>query len=221
MSNGVLVDNDVALKISCYSLVSQALRAITIDGSPPAMLGVARFVIRGRLSRARNVVDVERASAAFEQLMQVVTLLEPDESELALAADFEAEANRNNLELDGGESQLLAILIIRAYRLLLTGDKRAIAAMATVAPEQATGRVACLEQLMAHIIGDVGAAAVRVVVCSEPNADRTLTLCCSCGRQTAPAEDDILAALASYAGHTNHVASGILLPGFDLVAVST
>jgi hypothetical protein len=220
MASAVLVDNDVALKIACYSLVDETLKATTVGDVPPAMLGVARFVIRGRLARARDIVDAERACAAFERLLQASSLVEPDEGELAFAADLEAEAIRRDVELDGGESQLLAILATRGCRLLLTGDKRAIAAVAGIALEQVARRIACLEQLIAHIIGMVGATAVRTAVCSEPTTDRAITLCFSCGEQTAPVDGDLLAALASYAGHVDRAAPGMLLPGPDLAALA-
>ena len=36
---------------------------------PPAMLGVGRFVVRGRLARAPNIADRARATAAFERML--------------------------------------------------------------------------------------------------------------------------------------------------------
>lgn len=220
MPERVLVDNDVVLKIACYSLVDEAVAATTVGGVPPAMLGVGRFVIRGRLTRPRNIADVARAGAAFERLLQAVSLVEPNEAEVSLAADLEAEANRRDLDLDGGESQLLAILVTRACRLLVTGDKRAIVAMAIVAPARAAARIACLEQLIAHIVGIIGSAAVRAGVCAEPGADRAVALCFGCSGRSAPTDDDSLAALASYAGHLDRAAPGVLLPGPDLAALA-
>lgn len=216
MPEHVLVDNDVALKIACYTLVDEAVAATSIDGVPPAMLGVGRFVIRGRLARARNITDAARAGAAFERLLRATSLVEPNDAEIALAAEFEAEANRGNLELDSGESQLLAILVTRACRLLVTGDKRAIVSMAIVAPVHASARIACLEQLIAHIVGAIGSMAVRAGVCAEPGADRAVTLCFSCGSPAAPADGDVLAALISYVGHLDRAAPGVLLPGAEL-----
>ena len=118
MPERVLIDNDVLLKISCYTLVDEAVAATTVANVPPAMLGVGRFVVRSRLTRARNLTNAARASAAFERLLKAVSIVEPNEAEVTLAADLEAEANRRELDLDSGESQLLAILILRACRLL-------------------------------------------------------------------------------------------------------
>lgn len=219
MSKQVLLDNDVVLKIACYSLVSEILAAITIEGTTPGMLGVGRFVIKSRLGRARGIADVESAKAAFERMLEEVSLLEPDYSELEIAAELEAEANRRNLELDGGECQLLAILTNRACRVLVTGDKRAIAAMTVVAPEMAADRIGCLEQVMAHLVQLGGVDAVRTRVCTEPGVDRAISVCFSCSHGPTR-QEEVLAGLASYIGYLNKKAPGLLLPGCDLSALA-
>lgn len=216
MPERVLLDNDVVLKVACYALADETLAATTIDDVLPAMLGVGRFFVRNRLARASNIVDPARAAAAFERMLAAMTLAEPDDAEMAVAADLEAEAIRRDLELDGGESQLLAILANRACSLLVTGDKRAIAAMAVVAAAEAAGRVACLEQLMAHVVGVVGSVAVRAAVCSEPGVDRAITGCFGCSMATEPGDPGVLAGLASYVRHLDKAAPGTLLVGDDL-----
>ena len=214
MPERVLLDNDVVLKVACYALVEETVAAATIDDIPPAMLGVGRFVVRGRLARAPKIADRARATAAFERMLAAMSLVEPDDAEMAAAADLEAEANRLDLELDGGESQLLAILANRACKLLITGDKRAIAAMATVGV--AGGRVACLEQLMAHIVTGTGAAVARARVCAEAQVDRAITACFGCSTAAPPRDEDMLDGLASYSAHLDRTAPGVLLPGTDL-----
>jgi len=220
MPDCVLVDNDVVLKACCFNLADEAVTATTVRGIPPAMLGVGKYVVRGRLCRARNIVDRERANAEFERFSQAASFLEPDEAELILAADLEAEASRLNLELDGGESQLLAILVVRGCRLLLTGDKRAITAISVIATEMAKARIACFEQLISHITRMLGSAAVRLKVCSEPDADRASSLCFSCSRELGPGDAEVLAALASYIGDVDRNAPGILISGTDLGALA-
>lgn len=213
MPEQVLLDNDVVLKVTCYALAAEMI-AVTTTDLPPAMLGVGRFVIQSRLNRASNVADVDRAKGAFDQFLMTVALLEPDDEELTLAADLEAEANRRDLELDGGESQLLAILARRACRLLITGDKRAVAAMAVVAPRLAGNRIASLEQLMVRLVHSMGFEAVRLQVCSEPAVDRAITSCfaCSADRVTG---DDVLAGLSSYIRHMDRNSPGMLIRDFD------
>lgn len=210
MPEQVLLDNDVVLKVACYALVTESLAAMTSNGTPLGMLGVGRFVIRGRLERAKNIADRDRARAALERMLAAVEMLEPTEDELALAADLEAEASRQGLELDGGESQLLAIVARRNFHCLLTGDKRAISAMAAVAMALAAGRILCLEQLMVRIVAAVGADAVRPQVCAEPRVDRALTACFGCARDAVP-HADVVDGLTSYVNHLERTAPGVLM----------
>lgn len=216
MSEPVLLDNDVVLKVASYSLADEVLAVTTVNDTPPAMLGVGRFVIRNRLSRATNIADAARATVAFDRMLAAMTLVEPDEREMEAAADLEAAAIRRDLELDGGESQLLAILANRACSLLVTGDKRAIAAMAIVAAAEAGSRVACLEQLVAHVVAVNGTQVIQSRICAEPNVDRAITNCFACSSPVPPGEDDVLAGLASYTGHLDRSAPGVLIAGNDL-----
>jgi hypothetical protein len=216
MPERVLLDNDVVLKAASYALADETLAVTTIDETPPAMLGVGRFVVRNRLARASNIANPARATAAFERMLAAMVLVEPDDAEMAAAADLEAEAIRRDLELDGGESQLLAVLANRACSLLVTGDKRAIAAMAVVAATETAGRIACLEQLMAHVVGVVGSVAVRAAICAEPGVDRAITACFGCSMANEPDEQGVLTGLASYVRDLDGRAPGVLLAGDDL-----
>jgi hypothetical protein len=220
MGEHVLIDNDIALKISCYTLCTEMLVVATINGDPPSLLGVARFVVRRRLMRAANIRNKRAASAAFEDLLSSVGAIEPNEMELTIAADLEAEAVSRNLEFDVGESQLLAVLVNRGCDLLLSGDKRAIAAMATVAPVEAYGRVGCLEQLIGEIVHLIGASAVRPSVCAEPVVDKAIAICFACSSAAAPGEENLFEGLASYIGHLARTAPGVLLEGCNLQAIS-
>jgi hypothetical protein len=220
MRERVLVDNDIALKIACYALCAEMLAVATINGDPPSLLGVARFVIRRRLTRAANIANKQAASAAFGDLLRSMVTIEPNEMELTIAADLEAEAVRRNLEFDIGESQLVAVLANRGCDLLLTGDKRAIAAMAIIAPAEACGRVACLEQLLGEIVRRIGAGRIRTQVCDEPGVDEAITACFACASTAAPSGDDVLGGLASYIGHLARSAPGVLVDCNDLRAIA-
>lgn len=216
MTDRVLVDNDIALKIACFSLVEKMLTATTHNGVGPGMLGVSQFVIGRRLARSSSITDRARATAAFQQLLTAVALLEPNDAELTLAAEFEAEATRLDLELDVGESQLLAMLLNQPCRLLLTGDKRAIRAIAAMGVVGAKERIGCLEQLVAHLVQLDGFADVRANICTEPQADRTISICFNCMREEMEPEE-ALEGLESYINHLKSVAPDVLLPRIDLM----
>lgn len=67
--------------------------------------------------------------------------------------EFEEQAFAKAFEFDTGESQLVAILLTRNFPLLLTGHKRAIAALAGIGLNDVNGRIACLEQLVSLLLG--------------------------------------------------------------------
>lgn len=195
---GVLVDNDIIIKVAAYGLGEQFVRAATILDHAPSMLGVGRFVVRDRLLRGDRLKDNKRASEHFEAVLECLATAEPTETEVEQAAAFEAAAARANLEFDTGESQLLAMLITRGSTLLITGDKRAIVAVPQICGELADGRIACFEQFVATSINELGATAVREAVCREPQADIAATNCCACASFGEPNSDEIIAGLCSY-----------------------
>lgn len=92
MPSGALLDNDVVLKTCCYAAVDDMLGCLGQVG-PVAVLGAARFVLASRIAKARNIVNKASATAALGALLAAAATVEPDSSEIALAADFEAEAS--------------------------------------------------------------------------------------------------------------------------------
>lgn len=217
---GALVDNDVIIKVAAYGLEEQFVQLTTVLGTAPSILGVGRFVIRDRLTQKRRLNDSARAIAHFEILMRSLALLEPTDAELEQAAAFEAAAVRANLEFDTGESQLLAMLLARRAKLLVTGDKRAIVAVTEVCGDAADGRIACFEQVVTTTIKAVGVAPVRGAVCGEPRADQATTNCCACSSSNDPSMEDVIAGLKSYINDLRTKAGGVLYVEDDLLALA-
>ncbi len=214
MADLVLLDNDVVLKTACFSLEQEMLEALSPSGASPSMLGVGRYVVTNKIDRSSRIQSAETAKAALGAILKQISFLEPDESELAIAADFEAEARRINLELDGGESQLLAILINRSGKLMVTGDKRAIRAISVVGDGKVTECIGCFEQLIAHLVLNYWIPSTRDRVCAEPNVDRAISICFSCtSDETEPPL--ILNALTSYIESLRKEAPKVLVPGED------
>ncbi|WP_427791820.1 hypothetical protein [Brevundimonas diminuta] len=209
MSDLVLLDNDVALKISCYSLVDEFFATTRSGASSTSMLGVGKYVIRNRVDRTSKIVDRDRARRAVEYLLSSISLIEPSDNELEAAAALEAKATMQGLELDSGESQLLAIMAHRGHELLITGDKRAIKAMAIVAIEASSNRVACLEQLFGWMIAACTLDQIRGAVCKEPSVDQAITICFGCS-QCSSVDFNVAEALSSYIRHLDGEAPGVL-----------
>lgn len=220
MKVGALIDNDVVLKVAAYRLGSELVDAATFCGLPPAMLGVGKFVVLSRIEKAKSVTDQTDVLKCFDDLLRQIILLEPSPEEVAVAAEFESAANRLNLELDGGESQLLAILLARSAVTLITGDKRAIKAIAVVGAGKADKRIACLEQLMATILERVCHHKIRERICGESRADKTLTICFACASAVVTTKAEVLDALGSYVSYLRKDAPETLVDGLSLSTLS-
>jgi len=179
-----LVDNDVLLKGACYRLFSHP---ITTDCAVNRIgyLAAAKFVLSKRIRQARLRGDAVEVEAELVSFLAKHEAIETTAEEQTLAAALEAMAQDIPVNLDAGESQLLAVLALRTLPALITGDKRAIIAIerlldATAELAQVIGRVTCLEQLVRHAIINSNASAIQEAICREPDVDRALSICFSC-----------------------------------------
>lgn len=211
MTLEALVDNDVIMKLALFRLLPDLLR---LPEAPRnlGILGVARFVIGRRLARIGDV----QVTADFVAFLDAAQGLEPSNPELALATELEEYAAVMGVELDVGESQLLAIAVLRGQPTVVTGDKRAIAAAAAISstfPELLAlcGRIVCLEQLIMRFCRDLGEAEVRSRICQQPAADTALRIAFSCSSPDGSGEVEV--AVQSYVESIRATAASLLYPG--------
>ncbi len=194
----VLLDNDVIFKLSCYGLHEELENFLNDRGGIPGVLTVALFVLTRHLKRSQRIADRTRAKAKFRRIVLMCQRIEPTPDEIAVALSLEEQAQVEGLQLDAGESQLLAILVSRQVPLLLTGDKRAIAAIERLRiAEDAQGRLACLEQLFHCFLDSENKQDIRDAICRESQVDKSLAICFSCGSGTA-SRSSIYEGLRSY-----------------------
>lgn len=184
------VDNDVVLKIASYGVRS----IVWPDaGRETGVLVAARFVIESAIARGRGR-DKTRAVAELRAFLQDATPLEPTSAEVQAALSIEQAAQRAHLQLDAGESQLCAIVLARAMRLLQTGDKRAVHSLEQLLPTvdelaPLCGRVLSLEQAMLAALSDgTRFDAMSAALCAEPDIDKALSICFGCYGIGAPLE---------------------------------
>jgi hypothetical protein len=208
-----LADNDILYKGSCYQLLDSLIGESRAD---VGVLGAARFVLRRKIEKAPLFGSRADAIAVLEAFVADAEVIEPTDDEQALAAALELRAQHEGLPFGSGESQLCAVLVSRDVSELLTGDKRAIAALERLLDMESRlgpvgGRVRCLEQLVCRMIDRAGLESVREPICREPHVDRSLTICFSCGND-APSSDSIRDGLASYIGDVREGAGRILAP---------
>jgi hypothetical protein len=212
MAEAFILDSDVLLKACRYDLVDQLLNATRLSERRPAIVAAARYPLRRRAERQ----DRTRPGVAARMSVILASLewIEPDSAELVVAAELEEAAMRAALALDAGESLLFAIVFANAAMLGLTGDKRAIAALAKVRPHDNHRRFACFEQLLATMLIAGGQAEILPRICAEPDVDRSACLCFAC-HSAPPDTAAILTALSSYIEALRADAPFILLPGTD------
>jgi hypothetical protein len=184
MMPDLLIDNDVLIKCSCYSVLDQ-LRGPSDRPRDVAVLGAARFVVGRYLERHGIIHNRSAAQRHFQQYLSTVIVLEPTVEELSLASEIEEKALLLGLDLDSGESQLCAIAIFRGPSLLLTGDKRAIAGAERLRANIGEmslleGRLVCLEQAIMGVAERIGISTIRVQICAEAAVDKSLSICFEC-----------------------------------------
>jgi hypothetical protein len=208
------VDNDVLLKAVSYGIEASVWPE---SDDPPdlAVLGAARYVVGGYLAR----VDLirEDPDRALGELLGRAEELEPTDPELAFAAEIERAAQDRGLELDGGESQLAAIILERGLRTLETGDKRAIAAFEQLttnvgALADLAGRLRCLEQIIHRLASQEEFDGRATAICGAPAVDKSLTICFSCHSGGA-GRDSALEALLQYIEEIRGQAPSLLEAG--------
>jgi hypothetical protein len=218
MTEGIYLDVDVVLKMCTFLFPDELVKATTLKDVPPAILGVASFTLRSHVKRSRTIRNRAAVQTCLDKILSVLQLVEPLEEEVKLAAELEELALEFDLEFDAGESQLFAMLMKRDSPLLLTGDKRAIKAVAEIVPRQVCERVACLEQLILQTISTTGHDLFRRNVCSEREADRAVTTCFSCSSNTVTI-DDVREGLLSYISDVRGYAGRVLVSSDDLSAI--
>jgi hypothetical protein len=212
-----LVDNDILFKAACFGLFEELIpRRYQLRETSVGILGAARYVIPKKIEKNVQAKIATAAKAAFQAFVDTAEIIEPTEEEQLMAADFELAAQRAAVALDSGESQLCAVLIVRALRLLLTGDKRAICALEQLLDTDTrltalAGKVTCLEQLVLEPLSAENYSKFRTAVCWETAVDKTLSICFSCKAEEATFESTA-AGLKSYINDLRSQADRILAP---------
>lgn len=179
------VDNDILHKGACFGLLNEVIGAIPAELAEIGILGAARFVVRAKITRAKLARGPEPATQALDAVVERAMVLEPTGEEERFAAELEYTAQLASLNLDEGESLLCAIVVLRVWSWLVTGDKRAVGGLETVLRGQGridklAGKVLCLEQLLLRLLSLGNPNDIRRTICIEPNVDRAVAICFSC-----------------------------------------
>lgn len=187
------LDNDVLLKGVSYGILDPLLAALPAGPYEHGILGTAKYVLPKALKK-RSPERLDRALQELQASFTKLEILEPDEQEVQLAAQLEFEAQKQSLSLHSGECLLIAMLIRRELRHVLTGDRNAVSALhearATMpfGDGNLAGRFVCFEQAMLHYAIHVGWSNVKVEICAERGVDTQMRICFSCSSPEATAD---------------------------------
>ena len=223
MPDGSILDNDVLIKACCYSVTAETMEVLAPFGAV-SVLGVARFATPKQVRKSSRIADKVAAESLLRQMLAAVGTVEPTSVEIGFAATLEQLALERGLPLDGGEGQILAVIVHRTDTMMITGDKRAIASVPAVLEAAGIagtcdGRVACLEQLLSAVLLRTGHVELRRRVCAEREVDKAMTSVFSCHGMAEVREEDVLEGLASYVGHLRASTDPLLHPGMALSVV--
>lgn len=154
MVSTLLVDNDVLIKLAHWGLLERLAPSLGAQANQVAALESLQF--RARRADKKLFSDAEVAQSLANFLGQTTSVPVADLAEL--------EQLQGIVGLDAGEVALVAACLSDPEALLITGDKRAIAALVASCPpkivERLCGRVICLEQLMVCMANQGSSAVV-------------------------------------------------------------
>lgn len=173
MPRRVLLDNDAMLKLSQYGLLDSALAVLGTDVEAVRVLNTARYSLLPTNNRLKRCKD-EAAANRLEAFLEKATPINTDN----LDADT-LDALTSFQGIDPGEAVLFAAASSDTNALLVTGDKRAIAALSSnyglsQITSKLEGRIYSLEAIVALLVKK-DFELTQHFVRQQPQVDKALT----------------------------------------------
>lgn len=189
-SRRLVVDVDALVKLAHWGLLGELEGAIGIPPERQATLESIRF----RAARRDRKLFHDAAVADYLAIAL-------SHFGAAWRPDAEVVARLQSIAgLDAGEIALIAMLCSDPQSILVTGDKRALRALAASGlediVERVAGRIACLEQVVLSALGHLG---VRTLATSiEPHRDLDVAVRCAVPLPPYAVELEVRKGLLSY-----------------------
>ncbi len=207
MARRLLVDNDALLKLARYGLLDALVTMFGVDVRDIRVLATAKYSLLPAKNRLLRCKDEDSANR-LEEFLARSGPLGPVDTDANLLDALSAIPS-----IDAGEALLLAAGASDYETLVITGDKRALAALcadssiAQVADALA-GRVLTLEVIFWQLV-NMDFTHTQSCVRSKPDVDKAIG---NVFGVSAPATiDSVREALASYINHLQGVTGGLLL----------
>lgn len=202
----LLADNDALLKAAHWDVLDQV--PSLVDGAWTSISVLPQFPPRVARAETKLFASPLVASALAQRLAVCSTLPDPD---LAVIAALQGQPN-----LDAGEVLLIAAVASTADARVLTGDKRALRALAPLLALPALSgcaqRFLCVEQMLWCALDILGVE--EMVQRVRQWGDRDKTALAIFGSTGAKREEEVREGLRSYIASMDAEAPNVLAPGF-------
>lgn len=206
MDRLLLIDNDALLKLARYGLLDEVIARFDFTITDVRVLATAKYVLLPAKNRLLFCEDEE----SFSRLESFLKSAKSLDARLADPDLLDAMSAVQNI--DTGEALLLAVGATARDALIITGDKRSLAALCShesVAhlANALAGRVISMEVLFSYLIEDQFTH-VQKCVRSNPGVDKALNIAFGV---TIPASyESVQEALSSYINHIRAVTGNLL-----------
>lgn len=174
MSQQILIDNDALLKLACYGLLDEAIALFKCTSTDVRVLGTAKYRLLPAKNRLRFCKN-EESAARLEAFLKTSNPLD------AGLADPDLLDVLNDVpNIDTGEALLFAVGASNRNTLIITGDKRSLAALCShdsVADvsKALAGRVVSMEVLFS-MLTEYQFTLIQERVRDKPDVDITLKI---------------------------------------------
>lgn len=206
MACQLLIDNDALLKLARYGLLDAVVETFCCSSHVVRVLATAKYSLLPAKNRLRQCKD-EDSALKLEDFLKRSASLDIVDASPALLDTLNAIPS-----IDAGEALLLAVGASDRETLIITGDKRALAALSSdpavshVANALA-GRIMTLEVVLQQLV-EQQFAYTQSCVRSKPDVDKAIS---NVFGVSAPATiDSVHEGLTSYIEHLRGLTGALL-----------
>jgi hypothetical protein len=211
MDRLILLDNDALLKLARYGLLDEAIAVFGCTITDVRVLATAKYV----LFPAKNRLILCEDEESYSRLADFLSNVKPLDAKLANPELLDTLTTVQNI--DTGEALLLAVAASAKNTLIITGDKRSLAALCSDTSlvhisTALAGRVVSMEVLFSDLVKHQFAY-IQERVKSKPNVDKALNI--AFGVSISANYEAVQGALASYINHLRTVTENLLYTPSD------
>jgi hypothetical protein len=188
-----ILDSDAARTLCQYGLVEELAAALGVSLSDFAVLPQLKYQLKIGSTKAIEVLGSQQAVELADKLIEA-------------ALEVSVSTNSANLillsdrpDIDAGELILFVALADNEKASMVTGDKRALAALSSITAVRLLTlwpRLICLEEAIALLIAHSGLSLVSGKIRARPDVNVALTL--AFGKSAPQSLGGVLEGLSSY-----------------------